>query len=159
MGVNLFEQPGVRHRHGHDPGEIGGPRDVIGGDRHDVSVEGVEDPDGLVAQADGHREDAGDPRRPHPAGEGRTDPQVVLVIRREEGLAVLEDPARHALTRADDDLAEGLRPRSLAGGEPKRMTHFGSGQVSDFRWSRDGKRLLVVWGATSDDVVLLSGLQ
>jgi DNA-binding winged helix-turn-helix (wHTH) protein/Tol biopolymer transport system component len=49
--------------------------------------------------------------------------------------------------------------KPLAGGEPKRITHFGSGEVSDFRWSRDGKRLLVVWGPTSDDVVLLSGLQ
>src|SRR5438876_5964844 len=42
----------VRHGHGHDAGEIGGPRDVIGGHRHDVLVEGVEDPDGLVAEAD-----------------------------------------------------------------------------------------------------------
>jgi WD40 repeat protein len=48
---------------------------------------------------------------------------------------------------------------SLAGGEPRRITHFPSGQTSDFHWSRDGKRLLVVWGPTSDDVVLLSGLQ
>jgi len=47
----------------------------------------------------------------------------------------------------------------LAGGEPKRITHFGSGQTSDFHWSRDGKRLLVVWGPTSDDVVLLSGVE
>ena len=49
--------------------------------------------------------------------------------------------------------------KPLAGGEPRRITHFGSGEVSDFRWSRDGKRLLVVWGPTSDDVVLLSGLK
>ncbi len=47
----------------------------------------------------------------------------------------------------------------LAGGEPKQITHFGSGEISDFHWSRDGKRLLVVWGPTSDDVVLLSSLQ
>jgi DNA-binding winged helix-turn-helix (wHTH) protein/Tol biopolymer transport system component len=49
--------------------------------------------------------------------------------------------------------------KPFAGGEPRRITHFRSGEVSDFRWSRDGKRLLVVWGPTSDDVVLLSGLQ
>jgi Tol biopolymer transport system component/DNA-binding winged helix-turn-helix (wHTH) protein len=49
--------------------------------------------------------------------------------------------------------------KPLAGGEPKRMTNFGAGETSDFHWSRDGKRLLVVWGPTSDDVVLLSGLQ
>jgi tricorn protease-like protein len=47
----------------------------------------------------------------------------------------------------------------LEGGEPRRITHFGSGQTSDFHWSRDGKRLLVVWGPTSDDVVLLTGLR
>jgi Tol biopolymer transport system component len=47
----------------------------------------------------------------------------------------------------------------LAGGEAKRITHFQSGQTSDFHWSRDGKRLLVVWGPTSDDVVVLSGLR
>jgi Tol biopolymer transport system component/DNA-binding winged helix-turn-helix (wHTH) protein len=49
--------------------------------------------------------------------------------------------------------------KPLAGGEPKRITNFGAGETSDFHWSRDGKRLLVVWGPTSDDVVLLSGLQ
>jgi Tol biopolymer transport system component/DNA-binding winged helix-turn-helix (wHTH) protein len=49
--------------------------------------------------------------------------------------------------------------KPLAGGEPRRLTNFGSGETSDFRWSRDGKRLLVVWGPTSDDVVLLGGLQ
>jgi hypothetical protein len=49
--------------------------------------------------------------------------------------------------------------KPFAGGEPRRITHFGSGEVSDFRWSRDGKRVLVVWGPTIDDVVLLSGLQ
>lgn len=49
--------------------------------------------------------------------------------------------------------------KPLAGGEPRRLTNFGSGETSDFHWSRDGKRLLVVWGPTSDDVVLLSGLQ
>jgi Tol biopolymer transport system component/DNA-binding winged helix-turn-helix (wHTH) protein len=49
--------------------------------------------------------------------------------------------------------------KPLAGGEPRRITNFGAGETSDFHWSRDGKRLLVVWGPTSDDVVLLTGLQ
>jgi dipeptidyl aminopeptidase/acylaminoacyl peptidase len=48
---------------------------------------------------------------------------------------------------------------SLAGGEARQITHFQSGQTSDFHWSRDGNRLLVVWGPTSDAVVLLSGLR
>jgi Tol biopolymer transport system component len=47
----------------------------------------------------------------------------------------------------------------LSGGDPKQLTHFGSGQVNDFHWSRDAKRLLVVWGSTSDDVVFLTGQQ
>ena len=59
---------------------------------------------------------------------------------------------------ADDDWTD-VWEKSLAGGEPRRITHLGSGETSDFHWSRDGSRLLVVWGPTSDDVVLLSGLQ
>jgi DNA-binding winged helix-turn-helix (wHTH) protein/dipeptidyl aminopeptidase/acylaminoacyl peptidase len=59
---------------------------------------------------------------------------------------------------AEDEFAD-VWEQPLTGGEPKRMTHFGSGEVSDFHWSRDGKRLLAVWGPTSDDVVLLSGLE
>ena len=59
---------------------------------------------------------------------------------------------------ADDDWTD-VWEKPLAGGEPRRITHFGSGETSDFHWSRDGSRLLVVWGPTSDDVVLLSGLQ
>jgi hypothetical protein len=47
----------------------------------------------------------------------------------------------------------------LVGGKLRRITHFGSGFISDFHWSRDGKRLLVVWGPVREDVVLLSGLR
>jgi DNA-binding winged helix-turn-helix (wHTH) protein/Tol biopolymer transport system component len=59
---------------------------------------------------------------------------------------------------AEDEFAD-VWEQPLAGGEPKRITRLGSGEVSDFHWSRNGKRLLVVWGPASDDVVLLSGLQ
>jgi len=44
----------------------------------------------------------------------------------------------------------------LAGNAPRPITRFGSGVVSEFHWSRDGKRLLVVSGPVIDDVVLLS---
>jgi DNA-binding winged helix-turn-helix (wHTH) protein/Tol biopolymer transport system component len=59
---------------------------------------------------------------------------------------------------AQDELAD-VWEKPLAGGEPRRITQFGSGEISDFHWSRDGKRLLVVWGPKSDDVVLLSGMR
>lgn len=59
---------------------------------------------------------------------------------------------------AEDEFAD-VWEQPSTGGEPTRITQFKSGEVSDFHWSRDGKRLLSVWGPTSDDVVLLSGLQ
>jgi Tol biopolymer transport system component len=59
---------------------------------------------------------------------------------------------------AQDELAD-VWEQPLTGEAPIQITHFGSGEVSDFHWSRNGKRLLVVWGSPSDDVVLLSGLQ
>jgi Tol biopolymer transport system component len=47
----------------------------------------------------------------------------------------------------------------LAGGEPQQITRFASGQIFDFNWSADGKRLLVSRGETTNDVVLLSNLR
>jgi DNA-binding winged helix-turn-helix (wHTH) protein/Tol biopolymer transport system component len=47
----------------------------------------------------------------------------------------------------------------LTGGKPRRITRFESGTMDDFHWSRDGRKLLVVWGPTSQDLVLLSGLR
>jgi DNA-binding winged helix-turn-helix (wHTH) protein/Tol biopolymer transport system component len=58
----------------------------------------------------------------------------------------------------EDQRAE-VWEQPLVGGKLRRITHFGSGYVSDFHWSRDGKRLLVVWGPVREDVVLLSGLR
>ena len=43
----------------------------------------------------------------------------------------------------------------LAGGEPRQVTHFASGQIYDFSWTRDGKTLLMVKGETTSDVVLI----
>jgi len=47
----------------------------------------------------------------------------------------------------------------LAGGKPQRLTRFESGTTTNFRWSHDGKRLLVVWCQPGEDLVLLSGLR
>jgi eukaryotic-like serine/threonine-protein kinase len=44
--------------------------------------------------------------------------------------------------------------QSLAGGEPRQVTNFTSGQIFDFSWTRDGKKLLLARGETASDVVL-----
>jgi DNA-binding winged helix-turn-helix (wHTH) protein/WD40 repeat protein len=59
---------------------------------------------------------------------------------------------------AKDQLAD-VWTKSLAGSGPTKLTNFGSGEINDFHWSRDGARLLVVWGPANDDVVLLRDLQ
>jgi len=47
----------------------------------------------------------------------------------------------------------------LAGGKPKQLTNFTSGQIYDFSLSADGKHLLMTRGVLNGDVVLLSGLR
>jgi len=44
----------------------------------------------------------------------------------------------------------------LAGGEPRRVTNFSSGQIFDFSWTQDGKQLLLAKGERTGDVVLIS---
>jgi Tol biopolymer transport system component len=44
----------------------------------------------------------------------------------------------------------------LDGGAPKQITHFTSGQIVGFAWSRNGKWLSLARGETSSDVILLS---
>jgi len=43
----------------------------------------------------------------------------------------------------------------LAGGPVKQLTHFDSGLIFDFAWSRDGKRLALARGRSDSDVVLI----
>lgn len=52
-----------------------------------------------------------------------------------------------------------LWEQPVAGGEPKQLTKFTSGRISDFDWSTDGKQLLLARGDTSSNVVLLSHLR
>jgi len=47
---------------------------------------------------------------------------------------------------------------SMEGGPMRQVTHFTSGQISDFSWTPDGSRLFVTRGNVSSDVVLLTGL-
>ena len=46
--------------------------------------------------------------------------------------------------------------QDLAGGTPKQITNFESGQIFDFDWSRDGKLLALTRGSESSDVILIS---
>ena len=46
--------------------------------------------------------------------------------------------------------------QNLAGGPPKQVTKFESGQIFDFDWSRDGKQLALTRGSEIVDVILIS---
>jgi eukaryotic-like serine/threonine-protein kinase len=54
--------------------------------------------------------------------------------------------------------ASNIWDQPLEGGTPRRLTNFNSGQIFDFDWSADGKRLLLCRGEVSSDVVLLNHL-
>ncbi|HXO33611.1 MAG TPA: winged helix-turn-helix domain-containing protein [Candidatus Acidoferrales bacterium] len=45
----------------------------------------------------------------------------------------------------------------LDGGAPRQLTHFRSGEIFDFAWSTDRKRLFMTRGNATSDVVLVSG--
>jgi eukaryotic-like serine/threonine-protein kinase len=47
----------------------------------------------------------------------------------------------------------------LSGGNPRQFTHFTSGLIFDFSWSRDGKQLLLSKGDQSSDVVLITNFR
>ncbi|MBZ5572141.1 MAG: hypothetical protein LAO09_09705, partial [Acidobacteriia bacterium] len=47
----------------------------------------------------------------------------------------------------------------LTGGPPKQVTHFDSGEIFDFEWSRDGKQLALTRGSESSDVILMSNFR
>jgi hypothetical protein len=44
----------------------------------------------------------------------------------------------------------------LAGGEPRPVTNFSSGQIFDFSWTQDGKQLMLAKGERTSDAVLIS---
>jgi len=45
--------------------------------------------------------------------------------------------------------------QKLAGGAPKQITNFESGQIFDFDWSRDGRQLALTRGSESSDVIMI----
>jgi Tol biopolymer transport system component/DNA-binding winged helix-turn-helix (wHTH) protein len=55
--------------------------------------------------------------------------------------------------------ASNIWEQPLDGGKPRQLTKFPTGQIFDFHWSLDGKRLLLSRGEVSSDVVLLSNLR
>jgi hypothetical protein len=52
-----------------------------------------------------------------------------------------------------------IRQQNLAGGAPKQITNFESGQIFDFCWSRDSRQLAFTPGTESSDVVLISNFR
>jgi len=55
--------------------------------------------------------------------------------------------------------ASNIWEQPLDGGQPRQRTFFTSGQISDFSWSNDKKRIFFVRGENSADVVLLTHLR
>jgi Tol biopolymer transport system component len=45
--------------------------------------------------------------------------------------------------------------QNLAGGIPKQITNFDSGEIFDFDWSRDGKQLALTRGSARSDVIMI----
>jgi eukaryotic-like serine/threonine-protein kinase len=63
---------------------------------------------------------------------------------------------QYLLTRGG---ATNIWEQPLAGGAPHQVTHFTSGLIFDFDWSRDGKQLLLARGDRSSDVILLGNFR
>jgi len=63
---------------------------------------------------------------------------------------------QYLLTR---DRTTNIWEQPLAGGQPRQLTRFTSGQIFDFNWSSDHTRLLMTRGTESSDVLLLSNLR
>jgi Tol biopolymer transport system component len=55
--------------------------------------------------------------------------------------------------------ASNVWEQPLDGNKPRQLTTFGSGEIFDFHWSLDGKRLLLTRGEVSSDAVLISNLR
>jgi hypothetical protein len=60
--------------------------------------------------------------------------------------------------RSEDGVSN-IWEQPLAGGKPRQLTHFTSGQIFDFTWSADHTRLFVSHGKVTSDAVLLTGLR
>ena len=56
-------------------------------------------------------------------------------------------------------LAANLWNQPIGGGSPRQITNFDMGNMYSFAWSRDGKRLAVVHGPITGDVVMISNFR
>ena len=66
------------------------------------------------------------------------------------------DAIDYILTR---DGVSNIWQQRLTGGPPKQVTHFDSGEIFDFEWSRDGRQLALTRGSESSDVILMSNFR
>jgi DNA-binding winged helix-turn-helix (wHTH) protein/Tol biopolymer transport system component len=55
--------------------------------------------------------------------------------------------------------ASNVWEQPLDGNKPRQLTTFSSGEIFDFHWSLDGRRLLLTRGEVSSDAVLISNLR
>jgi Tol biopolymer transport system component len=55
--------------------------------------------------------------------------------------------------------ASNIWEQPMAGGEPHQLTHFASGLIFAFAWSRDGNQLLLAKGNQTSDVILISNFK
>jgi len=68
-------------------------------------------------------------------------------------------PDGRAIVYANQTLPMNLFVQSIDGSPARQLTHFGDGQIDDFAWSRDGKRLAIARSTTTNDIVLFKGLR
>jgi Tol biopolymer transport system component len=69
-------------------------------------------------------------------------------------------PDGQSLTYAvDDGVADNLWNQAVGGGPPRRITNFDTGGILSFSESRDSKKLAVVRGSRSQDVVLITNFR
>jgi serine/threonine protein kinase len=66
---------------------------------------------------------------------------------------------RSLLYTRDEGGVGNLWSQPIAGGPPKQVTHFNSGNIGPFDLSRDGKRLVIPRGTVKRDVVLIRDLR
>jgi hypothetical protein len=103
---------------------------------------------------------------------GSSEGLQIAVVRTDDGSPVaswaVSDPLEnlHLYRWSEDGLAWrftrdengvfNVWERPLGGGAPKQLTRFTSGQILNFNWSPDEKRLVMTRGSISHDVVLLN---
>ncbi len=88
------------------------------------------------------------------SAEGGKPQQALALPGDAEGLEWAPDGkgVEYFLTRKG---ASNVWEQMLAGGEPRQVTNFTSGRIVDFRWTRDGKTLLLAKGELTRDVLLI----